>query len=83
MLVNPIDIPDDEDVKLGSLQLTPRGGATVMEPAITLSHNLPEPVLYCQPTHLPICVCVLLDLTLTQCDITPLLVILWFLFTDQ
>jgi len=80
---NPIVIPDDEDLDLDSLELIPRGGATVTDPALALSRDLPAPVLYWQPTHLPIHVRVRLDLTLTQRDFALLLLILWFLFTDQ
>jgi hypothetical protein len=79
---NPIVIVDDEDLDLESLELIPRGGATVMDPALALSRDLPAPVLYWQPTHLPIFVRVRLDLTLTQHDFTLLMLVLWFLFTD-
>jgi len=79
---NPIVITDDEDLNLDSLELIPRGGATVTDPALALSRDLPAPVLYWQPTHLPIFVRVRLNLTLTQHDFTLLMLVLWFLFTD-
>jgi hypothetical protein len=79
---NPIVILDDEDLDLDSLELIPRGGATVTDPALALSRDLPAPVLYWQPTHLPMFVRVRLDLTLTQHDFTLLMLVLWFLFTD-
>jgi len=79
---NPIIILDHEDLDLDSLELIPGGGATVTDPAPALSHDLPAPVLYWQPTHLPIYVRVQRDLTLTQRDFALLLLILWFLFTD-
>ena len=80
---NPIVIPHDEALDLDSLELIPRGEATVTDPVLALSRDLPAPVLYWQPMHLPIYVRVQLDLTLTQHDFPMLLLILWFLFTDQ
>ena len=80
---NPIVILNDEDLDLNSLELIPRGVATVTDPALPLSRDLPAPVLYWQPTHLPIYVRVQLDLTLAQRDFALLSLILWFLFTDQ
>jgi len=80
---NPMVVPDDEDLDLDSLELISREGATVMDPALVLSRDLPAPVLYWQPTHLPIYVRVQLDLTLAQRDFALLSLILWFLFTDQ
>ena len=56
---------------------------SVTDPALALSRDLRAPVLYWQPTHLPIYVRVRLHLTLTQRDFALLLLILWFLFTDQ
>ena len=80
---NPIVIPDNKELDLDSLELIPRGGAPVMAPALALSRDLLAPVPYWQPTHLLIYVHVRLDLTLTQCDFALLLLILWFLSTDQ
>jgi hypothetical protein len=79
---NPIVIPDDEELDHDSLELIPRGGATVTNPDLALSRDLPAPVLYWQPTHLPIYVRVRLNLTLTQHDFAVLMLVLWLLFTD-
>ena len=62
---NPIVIPDNEDLNLDSLEVIPREGASVADPALALSRDPPAPVLYWQHTHLPIYVRVQLDLTLT------------------
>jgi hypothetical protein len=91
--LRPIVIPDDDELDLDSLELIPRGGATVMNPDLgalnpdlapdlALSRDPPAPVLYWQPTHLPIYVRVRLDLTLTQHDFALLMLVLW-LFTYQ
>ena len=80
---NPIVIPNDEDLDLDSLELIPGRVATVTDPALALSRNLPAPVLYCQPMHLLIYARVRLDLILRQLDFALLLLILWFFFTDQ
>jgi len=73
---NPIVIPDDEAFDLDLLELITRGGASITDPVLALFRDLPAPVLYWQPTHLPIYVRVRRDLTMTQRDFALLLLIL-------
>lgn len=79
--LDPIVINDDE-LNQDSQELVPRGGATVTnpDPAYELSRDLPAPVLYWQPTHLPAYFRVHLDLVMTQQDLLLLTLFLWILF---
>ena len=61
----------------------PYPGVCVMNPDLALSRDPPAPVLYWQPTHLPIYIRVRLDLTLTQHDFALLMLVLWLLLADQ
>jgi hypothetical protein len=83
--LDPIIIHDDE-LDLDSQELVPKGGATVtnLNPGASqdLSRDLPAPVLYWQPTHLPAYFRVHLDMTLTQQDLYLLTLFLWILFSE-
>jgi len=80
--LDPIVI-DDEKLDLDSQELIPRRGATVTnpDPDLELTRNLPAPVLYWQPTHLPSYFRMHLDLVMTQQDLYLLTLFLWIVFS--
>jgi len=79
--LDPIII-DDEKLDLDSQELIPRRGATVTNPDLDLelTHDLPAPVLYWQPTQLPSYFRVHLGLVMTQQYLYLLTLFLWILF---
>jgi len=81
--LDPIVI-DDEKLDLDSQEVIPRRGTTVtnLDPDLELTHDLPAPGLYWQPTQLPSCFRVHLDLVMTQQDLYLLTLFLWILFSD-